>query len=984
MRKEATRTTVLRRLGVRPLLVVVGLLSAPFAFAVDIDRGVASQRQRVDGWGSSLAWSGNGVGSWTDAQARTDILRVVFDQQNGLGLNYARYNVGGGQNRLYSGNMRPGALVQGWAPNAPSDVQDTSTWEWDWNADQTQRRVLDEALEFGVTRADAISYSAPYWMTYSQDSAGNVDGAPNLPPEHYDELAHYQAEVIGHFYNNLGVQFQAFSPLNEPDVNWWVAGGRQEGMVVPDGQPQREILREVGEAFAARGLPIGLSATEETNTPKAINSWQQLDATAKGYVTHLHTHTYGNDQTASLNQLRNLAAADGKKLYMSEYGNNSTTGLLGGVALANRITLDVNELGANAWAYWQVIEPGTLTTVSPQSAWGLVWTGYDQTDSGFEIRKQYHVMRQFTHGIRPGSTILDTTDADTVAAYDPVADATALVVSNLGNTSVAKSFTLTDGSATFVRKIRTTNSEDFAAKGRQAAGDSFALDTPGQSITTLLLHHKPNLVQNPFLDAASGGQTLAGGWQASGSASFATEAGPGDDTTLGAAVIDTDPASGAGAVWQEGIGTIETDLTGEAFQLSLDVQLQADTSQVYAAETTIALEFYGADGETLTHDGVGDFATELIRVTEDPEWRTFRTPTIVAPAGTRFVRPVVRVDGAEAASTAEVRVDNFYLQGIRHVPRGRHWIGAASGAASSEANWDSDASRAEHNSWYFGPEIDQAVTVAVGSDDVVSHITFDSDVLYRLAGAGPLKLAADSDGVTGIDVRGGTHTIQVPVELEADAVFQALDGATLSVSGPVDAAGFALRVQGAGEINLTGALSLDGGALEVFAKEESALTLGPLATLNGSLRVLLEPGSQIAIGDAFELVSYSGAVTQFDAIELPELAPGMAWDVAYGADSLMASIVAFMLEGDFNDDGKVDAADYSLWRDNVGAPAGTLPNDPNGTPIGPDQYQTWLANYGATASSAVAIPEPGASLSAAVAVIALGIGAQREHRKADR
>ena len=141
--------------------------------------------------------------------------------------------------------MRPGALVQGWAPNAPADVEDPSTWEWNWNADQTQRRVLDEALDFGVTRVDAISYSAPYWMTYSQDSAGNVDGAPNLPPEHYDELAHYQAEVVGHFYNNLGIQFQAFSPLNEPDVNWWVAGGRQEGMVVPDGQPQREILREV-------------------------------------------------------------------------------------------------------------------------------------------------------------------------------------------------------------------------------------------------------------------------------------------------------------------------------------------------------------------------------------------------------------------------------------------------------------------------------------------------------------------------------------------------------------------------------------------------------------------------------------------------------------------------------------------------------------------------------------------------------------------
>lgn len=51
-------------------------------------------------------------------------------------------------------------------------------------------------------------------------------------------------------------------------------------------------------------------------------------------------------------------------------------------------------------------------------------------------------------------------------------------------------------------------------------------------------------------------------------------------------------------------------------------------------------------------------------------------------------------------------------------------------------------------------------------------------------------------------------------------------------------------------------------------------------------------------------------------------------------------------DGDFNDDGFVDAADYAAWRDNLGAPAGTLPNDPNEGPIGAEQYQTWRDNYG--------------------------------------
>ena len=52
--------------------------------------------------------------------------------------------------------------------------------------------------------------------------------------------------------------------------------------------------------------------------------------------------------------------------------------------------------------------------------------------------------------------------------------------------------------------------------------------------------------------------------------------------------------------------------------------------------------------------------------------------------------------------------------------------------------------------------------------------------------------------------------------------------------------------------------------------------------------------------------------------------------------------------GDYNGDGTVDAADYTVWRNNVGAPEGTLPNDPNGGVIGSAQYETWKANFGSS------------------------------------
>ncbi|QDV73590.1 hypothetical protein [Botrimarina mediterranea] len=59
-----------------------------------------------------------------------------------------------------------------------------------------------------------------------------------------------------------------------------------------------------------------------------------------------------------------------------------------------------------------------------------------------------------------------------------------------------------------------------------------------------------------------------------------------------------------------------------------------------------------------------------------------------------------------------------------------------------------------------------------------------------------------------------------------------------------------------------------------------------------------------------------------------------------------------VLAGDYNGDGTVDAADYTVWRDNPEA---------NG---GDGGYLTWANNYGATSapSSSAAVPEPTAAL----------------------
>jgi hypothetical protein len=74
------------------------------------------------------------------------------------------------------------------------------------------------------------------------------------------------------------------------------------------------------------------------------------------------------------------------------------------------------------------------------------------------------------------------------------------------------------------------------------------------------------------------------------------------------------------------------------------------------------------------------------------------------------------------------------------------------------------------------------------------------------------------------------------------------------------------------------------------------------------------------------------------------------------------------INGDYNADGKVDAADYAVWRKYAGT-THVLPNDPAGGTIGAAQYTTWRSNFGTGGPGAgsglgsdSAIPEPATSV----------------------
>ncbi len=135
--------------------------------------------------------------------------------------------------------------------------------------------------------------------------------------------------------------------------------------------------------------------------------------------------------------------------------------------------------------------------------------------------------------------------------------------------------------------------------------------------------------------------------------------------------------------------------------------------------------------------------------------------------------------------------------------------------------------------------------------------------------------------------------------------------------------------------------------------------------LNGTLRVSLLDSFLPTLGTTFEILSASAGLTgQFAATQLPLLGGGLAWEVEQNAGGLSLAVVQGpVLAGDYNFDGVVNAADYTVWRNSLGQTGAGLAADGDGNQvIDADDYVIWKTNFGSQAPAGIAltqhVPEP--------------------------
>ncbi|WP_314323315.1 discoidin domain-containing protein [Paenarthrobacter ilicis] len=417
------------------------LPAAPAAQAADttaitITPNPASRGEAFEGWGTSLVWFANATAGYSP-ELREELYQKVFGE-DGLNLNIARYNVGGGNASDVKDYLNDGSAVEGWwkpvteatpgqpasnlyKPDGSVDATQANKLAFlkAWNpddpasynpdADKNQRWWVERLAEDQqITHWEAFSNSPPWFMTKSGYVSGQVNTAKgeNLLPEAEGKFAAYMRHAVELLEKGSGITVDTVDPFNEPNSGYWgtdinAATGKppttytqkQEGaLIYPAAQDRVTKLLAAELAKGSTGAVI--SAMDETDPTKFMTNWNGYSQEAKDAVAQLNVHTYG---TNDRRRVRDLASSTDKPLWMSEVGGfwtgnpalgDSTSGwdrsnITNGLGIASRMVNDLRELDPNAWVFWQPVED-TYKQEKADKGWGSIYVDFDCNYAGRE------------------------------------------------------------------------------------------------------------------------------------------------------------------------------------------------------------------------------------------------------------------------------------------------------------------------------------------------------------------------------------------------------------------------------------------------------------------------------------------------------------------------------------------------------------------------------------------------------------------------
>ncbi len=229
-----------------------------------------------------------------------------------------------------------------------------------------------------------------------------------------------------------------------------------------------------------------------------------------------------------------------------------------------------------------------------------------------------------------------------------------------------------------------------------------------------------------------------------------------------------------------------------------------------------------------------------------------------------------------------------------------------------------------------GPSGNGSTTLNHTGTITINGGTFNTGGLTN--NGGTLTFASGTLGITGTSglTIGSTGPLGNNVTLAS--------GQTVNVTNATTISGGASLTLNAGSLN-SGSVTLNststlgiglGGTAR--GSQYGALTATGNFALAGSLVITLNSFTPSA-GQTFDVLDWAPGLVSgaFSNLQLPALSPGLTWNTS---QLYTAGIISVGQPGDYNNDNKVDAADYVTWRKSGGSLT---------------DYNTWRANFGTNA-----------------------------------
>lgn len=318
-----------------------------------------------------------------------------------------------------------------------------------------------------------------------------------------------------------------------------------------------------------------------------------------------------------------------------------------------------------------------------------------------------------------------------------------------------------------------------------------------------------------------------------------------------------------------------------------------------------------------------------------------------------------------------------------------------------------------HNLTLTGP-----ITLGAASRTITNNMASGTSLTLGSI-FGPSTLSLGSTLFFQSQTGGGTTIINDTISGVGGLVVQ--NGAVVQLNGTANYAGATL-VTGAGSPKLLvngsktggGTVTIDsagtlGGAGNIAGTITNNGTIAPgssVGTLTATGNVTMNTNSHLAIelsGAAADKLVVGGNLnlSNVDFLDVTGVGQGLNWVIATYAGTLTGTFnnvtsgyavnygtgtnsqitlskAASGVNGDFNNDGTVDAGDYITWRKNDGTNNALINDNGLGTPVGAAQYTLWRNNFGKPPGSGSGglidgggVPEPAGLLLALFGVVGI-------------